>query len=54
MGFYPVCPVTDRYMLSAPRFQKVTLNLEGGKKFVITPESLPKDRNYITHDEIVK
>ena len=54
MGFYPVCPATDRYMLSAPRFQKVTLNLEGGKKFVITPESLPKDRNYITHDEIVK
>ena len=54
MGFYPVCPATDRYMLSAPRFQKVTLNLEGGKKYVITPESLPKDRNYITHDEIVK
>ena len=54
MGFYPVCPATDRYMLSAPRFQKVTLNLEGGKKFVITPESLPKDRHYITHDEIMK
>jgi putative alpha-1,2-mannosidase len=41
-------------MLSAPRFKKVTLNLEGGKEFEITPESLPKDRNYITHDEIVK
>jgi predicted alpha-1,2-mannosidase len=54
MGFYPVCPATDRYMLSAPRFKKVTLNLEGGKEFEITPESLPKDRNYITHDEIVK
>jgi len=52
MGFYPVCPATDRYMLSAPRFQKVTLNMEGGRQFVITPESLPKDRNYITHGEI--
>jgi alpha-1,2-mannosidase, putative len=54
MGFYPVCPATDRYMLSAPRFQKVTLNLQNGKKFIITPISLPKDRHYITHGEIVQ
>jgi predicted alpha-1,2-mannosidase len=53
MGFYPVCPATDRYMLSAPRFQKVTLNLQDGRQFTITPESLPKDRNYITHSEII-
>ena len=53
MGFYPVCPATDRYMLSAPRFQKVTLNLEGDRTFVITPDSLPKDRHYITHGEIM-
>ena len=54
MGFYPVCPATDRYMLTAPRFQKVTLNLQNDKKFVITPSSLPKDRNYITHGEILQ
>lgn len=54
LGFYPVCPATDKYMLSAPRFQKVTLNLQGGKKYVITPQSLPKDRNYITHGEILQ
>ncbi len=54
LGFYPVCPATDKYMLSAPRFQKVTLNLQGGKKYVITPPSLPKDRNYITHGEILQ
>ena len=53
LGFYPVCPATEKYMLSTPRFQKVTLNLQGGRKFVITPQSLPKDRNYITHSEIV-
>ena len=53
MGFYPVCPATDRYMLSAPQFQRVTLNLENGRRFTITPESLPKDRNYITHSEII-
>ena len=53
MGFYPVCPSSDRYMLSAPRFQRITLNLQNGHRFVITPESLPKDRNYITHGEIM-
>ena len=53
MGFYPVCPASDRYMLSAPRFQKITLNLQSGRKFIITPTSLPQDRNYITHQEIV-
>ena len=53
MGFYPVCPATDRYMLTQPRFQKVTLNLENGRRFTITPASLPKNRNFITHGEIV-
>ena len=53
MGFYPVCPATDKYMLSAPRFQKVTLNLQNGRQFVITPNTFPSDRNYITHQEIM-
>ena len=53
MGLYPVCPATDRYMLSAPRFQRVTLNLENGKSFTITPTSFPSDRHYITHGEIM-
>ena len=54
MGFYPVCPSSDRYMLCEPRFKRITLNLQNGRRFVITPESLPKDRNYITHKEIVE
>ena len=53
MGFYPVCPATDRYMLAKPRFQKITLNLQGGRRFTITPGSLPDDRDYITHQEIM-
>jgi len=52
IGFYPVCPATDRYMLTAPRFEKVTLNLQNGRQYVITPGSLPSDRTYITHQEI--
>ena len=53
IGFYPVCPATDRYMLSAPRFQKITLNPDGGRPFVITPSSFPQDRHFITHSEII-
>ncbi|MBO7538598.1 MAG: GH92 family glycosyl hydrolase [Prevotella sp.] len=53
LGFYPVCPASDRYMLSAPRFQKLTLNLHNGRQFTITPSSFPSDRNYITHQEIM-
>jgi predicted alpha-1,2-mannosidase len=54
MGFYPVCPATDRYMLAAPRFQKITLNLQEGRQFTITPNTLPQDRNYITQGEIIR
>ena len=54
LGFYPVCPATDRYMLSAPRFQKVTLNLLEDRSYTITPTSLPKDRDYITQGEIIR
>ena len=53
IGFYPVCPATDRYMLSAPRFQKITLNPDGGRPFVITPNAFPQDRHFMTHSEII-
>jgi putative alpha-1,2-mannosidase len=33
-GFYPVCPATDEYVLGAPLFKKVTLNLENGKQLL--------------------
>lgn len=36
LGFYPVCPATNEYVLGTPLFKKVTLNLENGKQFVIT------------------
>lgn len=69
MGFYPVCPGVPEYVMGTPLFQKVTLSLPGDKKFVIDAANnsaenyyiksakLNKgnfDRNYLTHDEIVK
>jgi predicted alpha-1,2-mannosidase len=36
MGFYPVCPGTDQYIIGSPLFDKITLALENGNEFVIT------------------
>jgi predicted alpha-1,2-mannosidase len=44
IGFYPVCPATDQYVLGAPLFKKATLNLENGKKVVIN-SPLNNDNN---------
>lgn len=41
MGFYPVCPGTDQYVIGSPLFKKVTVNLENGKKIEL---SAPKNQ----------
>ncbi|GAB3834166.1 GH92 family glycosyl hydrolase [Hymenobacter jeollabukensis] len=35
LGFYPVCPATDEYVLGAPLFPRATLRLENGKTIVL-------------------
>ncbi|MDI9863246.1 GH92 family glycosyl hydrolase [Flectobacillus sp. DC10W] len=47
MGFYPVCPGTDQYVLGAPLFKKVTLSLENGKQVVIKAPNNSADNKYI-------
>ncbi|MEX6688016.1 GH92 family glycosyl hydrolase [Danxiaibacter flavus] len=47
LGFYPVCPATDQYVLGAPLFQKATINLENGKQFVITAAANNADNRYV-------
>jgi len=45
MGFYPVCPSSDQYVLGAPLFKKVTLTLENGNKVEINaPENSDANR----------
>ena len=68
LGFYPVCPGTDQYIMGAPLFKKATIHLENGEDFVIeAPENSAKNfyidaaklngknftRNYLTHGEIM-
>lgn len=47
MGFYPVCPATTQYVMGAPLFRKVTLELENGKSFVITAPQNSAANRYV-------
>lgn len=47
LGFYPVCPGSDQYILGSPLFKKATLNLENGEKVIITSNNNNKDNRYI-------
>jgi len=35
LGFYPVCPGTEQYVLGAPLFKKAVIHFENGKQLVI-------------------
>jgi len=47
MGFYPVCPATDQYVVGAPLFKKVTATLENGKQIVINAPTNSDQNRYI-------
>ncbi len=47
LGFYPVCPGTDQYVLGTPLFKKVTLSLENGKKVLIQAPNNSENHKYI-------
>lgn len=54
LGFYPVCPTTNQYVLGTPLFKKVTLNLENGKQFVIAAPSNSEQNKYIQNVKLNK
>ena len=69
LGFYPVCPASDEYVMGAPLFKKATIHLENGKTFEINAPENSADsiyidnlklnkknytRNYITHSDIMR
>lgn len=69
MGFYPVCPATDQYVLGAPLFKKITISLENGKQFIINAPANNEankyiqsaqlngtgyDKNWLSHFDILK
>jgi len=47
MGFYPVTPATDQYVLGAPLFKKVTLTLDNGKTVTINAAANSDSNRYV-------
>jgi predicted alpha-1,2-mannosidase len=47
MGFYPVCPASGQYVLGAPLFKKLTVNLENGKQIVINAPANSVANKYV-------
>lgn len=69
MGFYSVCPGTDEYVLGSPVFEKTTITLENGEKFIISAKnnsekniyinkanlnSVEFTKNYLTYGQIIQ
>ncbi|WP_367915358.1 GH92 family glycosyl hydrolase [Leadbetterella sp. DM7] len=47
MGFYPVCPGTDEYVLGSPLFKEVTLSFENGKKLRLSAPANAGNKPYV-------
>jgi len=68
LGFYPVTPGSNQYVVGRPFLPRATLHLPNGRRFTVVADGLddahpylggatlngePLDRAYLTHEEIV-
>jgi predicted alpha-1,2-mannosidase len=69
LGFYPLCPGSNEYIMGSPLFKSVKIQLDNGKEIVITTTNNSNEnryiaemklngkaytRNYLTHEELMK
>jgi predicted alpha-1,2-mannosidase len=47
LGFYPVCPGSNEYVIGSPLFKKVVLHLENGKLVTIISNNHGRENRYI-------
>ncbi len=47
LGFYPVTPGVDQYVVGVPLFKKATVHLENGKKIVINAPANSDQNRYV-------
>lgn len=66
LGFYPVCPASDEYVIGSPLFSKVKVNLANGRHITITSsdnrlryidsmtvDGVPYSRNYLKYGKLL-
>ena len=69
LGFYGVCPGTEQYVIGSPVFEKTTITMENGNKFIINAKNnnaanvyiqsaalndQPYSHNWLTYDDIMR
>ena len=66
LGFYPVCPGSNQYVLGTPYFRQATIHLENGKDIVIEADHHGRyiqsmilngkawNHNYLSHETLTK
>ena len=69
LGFYPVCPGSNEYIIGSPIFKSIKLHLENGKTVKIKTKNNEKenyyidklklncrkyDKNFFTHEQLLK
>ena len=66
LGFYPVCPGSNQYVIGTPYFDKATLRLENGNQITITRQGKgpyiqsmtvngqPYTHNFLEHEQLTK
>ncbi|NLX41376.1 MAG: glycoside hydrolase family 92 protein [Bacteroidales bacterium] len=69
LGFYPVCPGSDQYVIGSPKTKEATIYLENGKTFTVKTENLSDknvyvksiklngkkyEKHFITHSDILE
>ncbi len=47
LGFYPVCPGIDEYVIGSPLFKKAIITLENGNKIIIDASNNDKENRYV-------
>jgi predicted alpha-1,2-mannosidase len=47
LGFYPVCPGSDFYVIGSPAVKKAVMQLSNGKKFTVVADNLSEKNIYI-------
>ncbi|HEY3372018.1 MAG TPA: glycoside hydrolase domain-containing protein, partial [Prolixibacteraceae bacterium] len=69
MGFYPVCPGTNQYIIGSPCVREASIEVDNGRKFIVKAINLsdqniyiqsvmlngqPWNKTYITHEDLMK
>ncbi|MDE7436904.1 MAG: glycoside hydrolase family 92 protein [Muribaculaceae bacterium] len=69
LGFYPLCPGSEQYVIGSPNFESAEISLENGKKIIIEAANNNEknhyisemklngkvyDDNYLTHNQLLQ